>query len=490
MGISLINLEKNFALDKSAYKVINCFCGAAVVGGLFLVIISPDAIKPKTNKTAGLLAWLGGLASGISLVGCGLYLRDKERLVNAIDNQQVELLHHQLSTSRVLLETQREQALVAVLEGQEPMEVSQPLPVASIPIPIPVSHTQEPIKQLPLQATDNSFEGRKQQLWELIQSDAPWLGKLLKRKPLLVVGPQGSGKTTFVKFLAMLRSLLLGHQIKVSDPHAHNNDWFDSWEVVGSQYDYKEIDRALKDYFQRLKSSNVAVTSVWDEVTNYADNCRSDESERFLKSVLADCRKSDEFPILLSHGETLGSLGGGKGGASKMKTEGLTTLKLLRKSDSMGVDTPAFRGYLSGLDYAEDGKPISYSVELNSSWMNPEYLLNLFPELLTKTDTKNEPIKSNFSPTNTPDEINLSKPENGTSLDDLENAILAFCIEKQSATVREIQTKFKSLGIKAETIKAILKGLQDRGLGIVTSKKVGGAESVSFTANSNPAVSG
>lgn len=489
MGTSLINLEKNFQLDRSAYKIINCFCGAAAAGGLFLLIISPDAIKPKINKTAGLLAWIGGIASGVSLVSCGLYLREKEQLVKAIETQQLEIFQHKLSTSRVLLETQQEQALVSILEGQGPLEIPQPIPVAAVPLPV-VPPTQETIKQLPVQATDNSFEGRKQQLWELIQSDAPWLGKLLKRKPLLIVGPQGSGKTTFVKFLAMLRSLLLGHHIKVSDPHAHNNEWFDAWEVVGSGYDYEKIDKALKNYFKRLKSSKVAVTSVWDEVTNYADNCKSDESERFLKSVLADCRKSEEYPILLSHGETLGSLGGGKGGASKMKSEGLTTLKLLRKSDSMGVDTPAFKGYLSGLDYAEDGKPISYSVELNPEWMNPDYLVNLFPELLSKTDTKNETTNSNFSPTNTSDKIKLNKPENGTSLDDLEDSILAFCIENGTSTVREVQTRFKTLKIKAETIKFIFKGLEHKGLGSVTTRKIGGSESVSFTANSNPAVSG
>ena len=489
MGPSLINLEKNFQLDRSAYKIINSFCGAVAVGGLFLLVISPDAIKPKINKTAGLLAWLGGIASGVSLITCGLYLREKEQLVKAIETQQLEVFQNKLATSRVLMETQQEQALVSLLEGQEPLEIRQPIPVSAVPLPV-VSPTQEPIKQLPVQEIDNSFEGRKQQLWDLIQSESPWLGKLLKRKPLLIVGPQGSGKTTFVKFLALLRSLLLGHQIKVSDPHAHNNSWFDSWEVVGSGYDYKGIDAALKNYFKRLKSSKVAVTSIWDEVTNYADNCQSDESERFLKSVLADCRKSEEFPILLSHGETLGSLGGGKGGASKMKTEGLTTLKLLRKSDSMGVDKPAFRGYLSGLDYADDGKPISYSVELNPDWMNPEYLLNFFPELITKTDTKNETININFAPTNTSDKIDLSKPEISTSLDDLEDSILAFCIEKGTATVREIQTRFKTLKIKAETIKFIFKGLEHKGLGKVTTKKVGGAESISFTAKSNPAVSG
>ena len=489
MGPSLINLEKNFQLDRSAYKIINGFCGAVAAGGLFLLVISPDAIKPKINKTAGLLAWIGGVTSGFSLVACGLYLRDKEQLLKAIETQQLEVFQNKLATSRVLMESQQERAFIAALDSQTPIDIPQPIPVAALPLP-DVSPTQEPIKQLPVQATDNSFEGRKQQLWELIQSEAAWLGKLLKRKPLLIVGPQGSGKTTFVKFLAMLRSLLLGHQIKVSDPHAHNNEWFDSWEVVGSQYDYKQIDGALKDYFKRLKTSKIPTTSIWDEVTNYADNCRSDEAERFLKSVLADCRKSQEFPILLSHGETLGSLGGGKGGASKMKTEGLTTLKLLRESDSMGVDKPAFRGYLSGLDYAEDGKPISYSVELNPDWMNPEYLLNLFPELLTETNTKNEVSNSNITSTTVASLINLNKPENGTSLDDLEDAILAFCIDKGTATVREIQNKFKTLGIKAETIKAILKGLQDRGLGSVTTKKIGGSESVSFTAKSNPAVSG
>lgn len=489
MGPSLISLEKNFQLDKGAYRIINGFCGAVAAGGLFLLVISPDAIKPKINKTAGLLAWIGGITSGVSLVACGLYLRDKEQLVKAIDNQQVELLQHKLSTSRVLLEAQQEQALVSLLEGQQPLEVPQPIPVSAVPLPV-VSPTQAPTKQLPSQEIDTSFEGRKQQLWELIQSESPWLGKLLKRKPLLVVGPQGSGKTTFVKFLALLRSLLLGHQIKVSDPHAHNNGWIDTWEIVGGGYDYKGIDKALKGYFQRLKSSKVAVTSIWDEVTNYADNCKSDEAERFLKSVLADCRKSNEFPVLLSHGETLGSLGGGKGGASKMKTEGLTTLKLLRKADSMGVDKPAFKGYLSGLDYAEDGKPISYSVDLNPSWMNPDYLLNLFPELTSETKTKNETIASNFAPINTPDKINLNKPEISTSLDDLEDDILAFCIEKQTATVREVQTRFKTLKIKAETIKFIFKGLEHKGLGSVTTRKVGGSESISFTAKSNPAVSG
>ena len=55
MGVSLINLEKNFQLDRSAYKIINCFCGVAAAGGLFLLVISPDAIKPKLIRLLGCL---------------------------------------------------------------------------------------------------------------------------------------------------------------------------------------------------------------------------------------------------------------------------------------------------------------------------------------------------------------------------------------------------------------------------------------------------
>ena len=174
MGISLINLEKNFQLDKGAYRIINGFCGVAAAGGLFLLVISPDAIKPKINKTAGLLAWIGGITSGVSLVGCGLYLRDRERLISAIEKQQLEVFQNKLATSRVLMETQQEQALVSVLDSQTPLEIPQPIPVAAVSLP--VSHIPETTKRLPSQEIDNSFEGRKQQLWELIQSDAPWLG--------------------------------------------------------------------------------------------------------------------------------------------------------------------------------------------------------------------------------------------------------------------------------------------------------------------------
>ena len=82
--------------------------------------------------------------------------------------------------------------------------------------------------------------------------------------------------------------------------------------------------------------------------------------------------------------------------------------------------------------------------------------------------------------------IDLNKSsENTKTLDDLIREILEFCKYNGIATTREIQNKFKSTGLKAATIKAILYDFESKGLGIVSTKKVGGAESVSFTCNSD-----
>ncbi len=141
-----------------------------------------------------------------------------------------------------------------------------------------------------------------------------WLKQLLKAKPLLVWGEQGSGKTTFIQFLALCRMVLFGHKVTVSDPHAHLNHWLKCFEVVGKEFDYSEIDRALSAYYQRLKSNDQPTTSIWDEVTKYEENCDPHLSGQFLKSILSDVRKVEEFPVILSHGNTLSALGGGKGG--------------------------------------------------------------------------------------------------------------------------------------------------------------------------------
>ncbi|MGL5080453.1 MAG: hypothetical protein ACRC8A_03105 [Microcoleaceae cyanobacterium] len=223
---------------------------------------------------------------------------------------------------------------------------------------------------------------RVQELWD--QLNAPgceWLMQLLLTKPLLIWGEQCSGKTSFASFLGLLRAIFFGHTVSVSDPHAHQNSWPELFEIYGADYNYNAINSRLVAYYQRLKASNLPHTSIWDEVTQYQESCEPALAGRFLKSILSDVRKPPEFPILLSHGNTLSTLGGGKGGIKKMQTRGLVEINLRAKRDRLGNLRPALRGAITGLDIDERGEPTKQPIALES-WMQPKHLLELFPELL------------------------------------------------------------------------------------------------------------
>lgn len=237
--------------------------------------------------------------------------------------------------------------------------------------------SEEQITSMPAQ----EFNGQKQALWEkLHQEEYEWLLQLLLTKPLLVWGEQCSGKTKFSGFLAMLRQLFFGHQISVADPHAHQNSWPDIWPCYGSQYNYGAIEKRLAAYYERLKNGNQPHTSIWDEVTNYAENCDEKLAGRFLKSILSDVRKPPEFPILLSHSNTLNSLGGGKGGVKTMQIRGLVEVNLRAKRDRLGNLQPALKGTVTGLKFDDYNQPIIQQIELEP-WMQPDWLMAEFSEL-------------------------------------------------------------------------------------------------------------
>ena len=226
----------------------------------------------------------------------------------------------------------------------------------------------------------------KQELWQqLNQPETKWVLCLLEPPALLVKGGQGAFKTTFVGFLILLRKLYCGHSLEVSDPHAHQNEdkWF-ACRLVGHEQNYTEIATQLSHYFKRLKTRNLnssPITSVWDEYTNYATRVPGDAVGDFLFSVLSDARKAREFPILIGHTDKKGGTGNGKRtGEHEMKEEQLLTLHLKAERDTFGHPRPAFRGFIKGHREDEDGNPIREPVQLQP-WMNPQYLLQLFPEL-------------------------------------------------------------------------------------------------------------
>lgn len=248
----------------------------------------------------------------------------------------------------------------------------------TIPLGYRLSGPPEP--QAPMMPGED--DPRVQEVWE--QLNAPgceWLLQLLLTKPLLIWGEQCSGKTSFAGFLALLRVIFFGHRVVVSDPHSHQNSWPQPFEVFGGEYNYSQINSQLVMYYQRLKTGTVPHTSIWDEVTQYQENCDPQLSGRFLKSVLSDVRKPPEFPILLSHGNTLSALGGGRGGIKTMQSRGLVEVNLRATRDHLGNLRPALRGNVTGLDIDVKGSPTTQPIALES-WMQPGYLLELFPELV------------------------------------------------------------------------------------------------------------
>lgn len=234
-------------------------------------------------------------------------------------------------------------------------------------------------------------DNRLKELWGKVSTESPWLLQLMEPGPLLVWGGQGSGKTTFTGFLALLRVLFCNHRIEVNDPHEHLNNWPGLFPTYGGGCNYRQIDNRLKAYYDRVKNpQNSHYSSIWDEITQYAECCNPDLAGRFLKSILSDSRKVDEHPILLSHNNTLGSLAGGKGGTKQMQIEGLVEVHLFNKRGSTGKLSPAMRGTIRGLEIDNTGNPIEMIIEL-FDWMTPDYLYSIFPELLQQPEVEAEP---------------------------------------------------------------------------------------------------
>jgi len=233
-----------------------------------------------------------------------------------------------------------------------------------------------PIQQQPT-AIQGSFDERRQQLFNQIRrSRDAWILTLCKR-PVLAVGEQGAGKTTFAIALALIRQLFLGFPVEVCDPHANKNPWLAIWKVRGAYNNYGEVERAIADYHQRQKGTHQpGYTSIWDEITTYEGKVSN--SEGFIKVVLTDSRKSQEYPIILAHGKTKTCLGGCEG-VHDMIQNGLVIVNLFAQTDLWGEATPMGKGIVEGLIRDQSGRLIEAEIAL-PAWFNPNYLLKLFPE--------------------------------------------------------------------------------------------------------------
>jgi hypothetical protein len=256
---------------------------------------------------------------------------------------------------------------------------------------LPISAPASPAVSVPTVTPQGSYEQRRQALWQLLQHRKRlWVAQCLQSQ-LLIWGPQGSKKTVFAAFLLLCRMILLGHRAEICDPHYHLNTdkWPEFIPAYGRQRDYRAIADRLKAYYHRLDTATpdkLPYSVVWDEVTQYEENLKPfGGADGFLKSVCSDTRKSREYPILISHDDTLAVLAGSKGGVHKMKVNGLITIFLGATRNALGEPVPTHRGTVRGLDCSQPGRPQEIPIQLEE-WMSPTFLLQLFPELTQQSN--------------------------------------------------------------------------------------------------------
>lgn len=220
---------------------------------------------------------------------------------------------------------------------------------------------------------------------QIRQHEGGWLLDILER-PILVWGAQGSYKSYFAAYLALLRMHLRGHTVEINDPHLELNK-NKAWRPLidaevkcyGSKFDYCAIAQRIEAFINRLKNADENkqwYSPIFDEITQYGLEPEIKEmASRLLLKCLSDCRKGNEAPILISHGDTL-SLLGGSSGTHKARQQGLVQLNLLTISIE-GKPAPLFKGELSGLPNSR-GEFVSRSISIDPDWMNPDAIAQLF----------------------------------------------------------------------------------------------------------------
>jgi hypothetical protein len=257
-----------------------------------------------------------------------------------------------------------------------------------------------------------SFAAKKAKLLKFInEHELGWIGQCMK-KPILIYGDQGSGKSYFAEFLALCRHYLRGHQIvSIADPHFHQNK-DECWQQLaklkvpgfGAHHNYQEVNSqilAMYDRFSKRTLKSIPITSIFDEVTRYGQEEATQELAAKLGSKLSsDPRKANESPILVTHAKTLAALGGGDGFADAIKGN-----FIIIKLNSNSEQEPLWRGTISGIK-DEDGELIeNMKISIAPEWIRSSWVYYLFN---SDTETVVETVVETVAETET-DSVKLDR---------------------------------------------------------------------------------
>ncbi|WP_099072903.1 helicase HerA domain-containing protein [Nostoc linckia] len=143
----------------------------------------------------------------------------------------------------------------------------------------------------------------------------------------LVLGSQGSGKSWFVRLLALLKKLK-GYRVIVFDPNSNHSEWhgvefyggYDEiaammrWYVgeIQSRYQaFRQADISEARWREHLWQEGMAVAIICEEYTTYSDFIEdADLLKKFVKSANTLSRKQEAPVTFVAHNLTKDCLGG------------------------------------------------------------------------------------------------------------------------------------------------------------------------------------
>lgn len=219
---------------------------------------------------------------------------------------------------------------------------------------------------------------------KLKEHEGGWLWELIdNKKPLWIIGAQGSWKSNLASALILARHLFMGWKlVSLCDTHFHQNSEKGApWENLiplepecygffddGNGFNWDSVEEAIQAAFVRWRErrlSDPIVMSLWDEVTNYSDNVPSTDS--WALRLNSDPRKANEACIMLAHGKTKRLTGGGEGTKEAM----LENCLFIRLGAS-NSQSPTFKGKLEGWK-DENGEIVEdMPISIPKDWFNPQ----------------------------------------------------------------------------------------------------------------------
>ncbi|NJR24646.1 MAG: ATP-binding protein [Richelia sp. CSU_2_1] len=244
-----------------------------------------------------------------------------------------------------------------------------------------------------------TFAAKKAKLMKFLKEhEGGWILQCMK-KPILIYGDQGSGKSYFAEFLALCRHYLRGHEIvSIADPHFHQNRDY-CWQHLiklgvkgyGANHNYQEVNSqilAMYDRFTKRTLKDTPITSIFDEVTRYKMEEHTKEAAAKLGSKLSsDPRKANESPIVIAHADTLNALGGAEGFAEAIRGN-----FIIIKLNSNSEQQPLWRGTISGIKDEEGETIANMKISIAPDWIRSSWVYDLFnSDSEPKTEPKAEP---------------------------------------------------------------------------------------------------